>query len=88
MSSDQTKTQILNAAEELLAREGYVAASHRRVAAAADVNLAAIRYHFGTKQALFRAVIERRLRPLDEERLHRLSERGGMWVKKPVKPLM
>ncbi len=74
MASDQTKIQILDAAEKLLALEGFVATSHRRVADAAAVNLAAIRYHFGDKKSLFRAVIERRLRPLDQERLRRLDE--------------
>ncbi len=73
MATDATRRRILEAAEQLFATEGYVATSHRRVADAADVNLAAIRYHFGTKRALFGAVLERRLRPLDEERLRRLE---------------
>ena len=58
MASDQTKLQILDTAEELLALEGYVATSHRRVADGAGVNLAAIRYHFGDKKALYRDVLQ------------------------------
>ena len=64
-----TKTQILDVAERLFAEQGFAATSLRALTAAAGVNLAAVNYHFGTKEALLVAVFERRLRPLNERRL-------------------
>ncbi|HYA11713.1 MAG TPA: TetR family transcriptional regulator [Thermodesulfovibrionales bacterium] len=69
-----TKQQILNAAESLFAREGYQATSMRAITESARVNLAAVNYHFGSKEALFEAIFERRLRPLNEVRQKRLKE--------------
>lgn len=68
MSQPDTKQKILDAAEHLFARQGYHATSLRAITAAADVNLAAVNYHFGSKDALLEAVIVRRLEPLNEIR--------------------
>ncbi len=64
-----TKERILDAAEALFAERGFAGASLRLVTAEAGVNLAAVNYHFGSKEALIRAVFERRLGPLNRERL-------------------
>lgn len=58
--SDVTRTRILDAAERLFANRGYEGASIRDVAAAADVQVHAVSYHFGPKEALFDAVVVRR----------------------------
>ena len=68
-----TKDQILDAAERLFAARGFEAASLRQLTAAAGVNLAAVHYHFGSKEGLIRAVFERRIGPLNEARLARLD---------------
>lgn len=73
MSQPDTKQRILNAAEHHFARDGYHATSLRTITAAAAANLAAVNYHFGSKEALFEAVIERRLSPLNEIRLGQLE---------------
>lgn len=73
MSQPDTKQRILNAAEHLFARGGYHATSLRTITAAARVNLAAVNYHFGSKESLLEAVIERRLNPLNEVRLGQLE---------------
>lgn len=73
MSQPDTKQRILNAAEHLFARDGYHATSLRTITAAARVNLAAVNYHFGSKESLLEAVIERRLNPLNEVRLGQLE---------------
>lgn len=56
-----TKKVILDATEELIAKHGVRAVSIRDIAHAARVNLAAINYHFGSKDGLLRAVLERRI---------------------------
>jgi AcrR family transcriptional regulator len=64
-----TKRLILNAAEKLFANDGFSATSLRQITTAADVNLAAVNYHFGSKESLIDAVISRRLDPMNRERL-------------------
>lgn len=54
----QHRSAIVVAAIRLMAREGVSAASTRRIAAEAGVAQATIHYVFGTKQELFRAVLE------------------------------
>lgn len=73
MSQPVTKQRILSAAEHHFARDGYHATSLRSITATAKVNLAAVNYHFGSKEALLEAVIERRLNPLNERRLAQLE---------------
>lgn len=73
MSKPETKQRILDAAEALFASEGYHATSLRGITAAAKVNLAAVNYHFGSKESLLEAVIMRRLGPLNEARLAQLD---------------
>lgn len=68
-----TKTRIMDAAEMLFAERGYEAASLRAITAAAGANLASINYHFGSKEALLRAVMARRLVPLNLRRLEMLG---------------
>jgi AcrR family transcriptional regulator len=73
MSRPETKQRILSAAEHHFARDGYHGTSLRSITTVANVNLAAVNYHFGSKEALFEAVIERRLTPLNEVRLGQLE---------------
>jgi AcrR family transcriptional regulator len=69
-----TRDRILDAAEELFARHGFDATSLREITSAAGVNLAAVNYHFQSKEALLKAVVGRRLTPLNERRLALLDE--------------
>lgn len=73
-SAGGTKQHILEAAERLFAAQGVAATSLRAIIRDADVNLAAVHYHFGSKDALVNAVIARHFRPLNEERLRELDE--------------
>jgi AcrR family transcriptional regulator len=68
-----TKTRILDAAERLFAHRGIEATSLRTITAEAGVNLAAVNYHFQSKEALLHAVIARRLDPINETRLGMLD---------------
>jgi AcrR family transcriptional regulator len=69
-----TKEKILDAAEELFSEEGFSATSVRAITSRAQVNLAALNYHFGSKDALIDAVFERRTGLLNRERLRLLEE--------------
>lgn len=74
-----TKELILASAERLFAEHGVAGASLRAITQDAGVNLAAVNYHFGSKDGLLLAVLERRLKPLAETRLRLLesAERQG-----------
>ena len=75
-----TKLRILDAAEGLFMEHGYEATSLRAITAAAEVNLAAVNYHFGSKEELFQAVLTRRLDPMNQARvdlLTRLEAKSG-----------
>ncbi len=74
ISSPGTKERILDAAERLFAERGVAATSLRAIIAAAGVNLAAVHYHFGSKEALVAAVVGRRVEPLNRKRLELLDE--------------
>jgi AcrR family transcriptional regulator len=64
-----TKDRILDAAERLFARDGFEATSLRAITTEAGVNLAAVNYHFQSKEALVQAVIGRRMGPINQRRL-------------------
>lgn len=67
-----TKQKILDAAQYLFARKGFEGTSLRDITGMAGVNIASINYHFGSKEALLRAVLERKLIPLNQIRMERL----------------
>ena len=69
-----TRESLLDAAEKLFSEHGIQAASLRQITQEASANLAAVNYHFGSKDGLVRAVFHRRLRPMNDERLRRLEE--------------
>jgi AcrR family transcriptional regulator len=56
-----TKTKILNAAELLFADKGFTGTSLREITSIAEVNLAAVNYHFGSKKELIKALMKRYL---------------------------
>ena len=77
-----TQERILDVAEGLFMEHGFEAAGLRQITTAAGVNLAAVHYHFGSKEELFQAVLTRRLDPMNLERLALLDRleadaRGG-----------
>ncbi len=76
-SSGSTKERILGAAEVLFAQRGFDGASLRQLTTAAGVNLAAVNYHFGSKDKLVEEVFRRRLDALNERRLAALAKVAG-----------
>ncbi|MDB6061021.1 MAG: bacterial regulatory s, tetR family protein [Verrucomicrobiaceae bacterium] len=69
-----TAARILDAAEQLFARRGYYGVSIREVAAASRTELSLTRYHFGSKDELFRQVIARRAEPVTQATYRALQE--------------
>ncbi|HUQ25091.1 MAG TPA: TetR family transcriptional regulator [Burkholderiales bacterium] len=65
----ETRTRILDAAEELFMQHGFGGTSMRHLTSKAGVNLAAVNYHFGSKDALIEAVFRRRLDPMNVARI-------------------
>jgi AcrR family transcriptional regulator len=80
MPSDQTRTAILAAAERLYADRGFGDVTLRDIVAEANVNLAAVNYHFGSKDELIAELFVTRSLALNRERLSELraaEEKGG-----------
>ncbi|MDE2401651.1 MAG: TetR/AcrR family transcriptional regulator [Burkholderiales bacterium] len=73
LSPADTKTRILDAAEALFVNGGFESMSMRQITTAAGVNLAAVNYHFGSKDALIQAVLARQLDPLNAQRVAMLE---------------
>jgi AcrR family transcriptional regulator len=69
----ETRTRILDAAEELFMLHGFGGTSMRQLTARAGVNLAAVNYHFGSKDALIEAVFHRRLDAMNAARIAALE---------------
>lgn len=70
----ETKDRILDSAERLFAEHGFAATSLRHITAEAGVNLAAVNYHFQSKDSLILAVLMRKLEPINRRRLELLDE--------------
>ena len=79
-----TKGRILEATELLFIEFGYEAMSLRQITARAKVNLAAVNYHFGSKEALMQSVLGRRLDPLNTRRLALLTACEERWTKEQL----
>jgi len=79
-----TKARILDAAETLFMEHGFEATSLRLFTAAAGVNLAAVNYHFGSKEELFQAVLTRRLDPMNQARLALLDRYQAQDASTPI----
>lgn len=73
MVAEDTRERILDAAEHLFAERGFDGTSIRDVTADAGVNLAAVHYHFGSKEDLLRAVLERVVLPANALRLEMMQ---------------
>lgn len=72
--TESTRAALLNAAEAAFASDGIDHASLRSVMREAGANPASVHYHFGSRDALARAVLDRVLEPLQKRRLALLDE--------------
>jgi len=91
MTAAITRKRILDAAELIFAESGYAGASIRAITTMAGADPGAARYHFGNKDALFTAVLQRRILPLCDERQRLLKvaqQNGAHDVEKIVEALL
>jgi AcrR family transcriptional regulator len=72
-----TKTRILDVAEKLFGENGFDGTSLRDITTAAEVNLAAVNYHFQSKDSLIDAVIARRVEPVNVRRMAMIEAAGA-----------
>ena len=70
----ETKRKIIEAAEVEFAENGYGGASVREITARAEVNVAAINYHFGNKESLYKEMVRNRIEPLNRKRIDMLEK--------------
>lgn len=82
--SDKTRQLIIRAAEKIFAQRGYRAMTLRDVTKEADVNLAAVNYHFGSKSNLMHEMIRERFEPINQERLRQLDQAIEKHAPSPV----
>lgn len=81
-----TRERILDAGERLFMAHAYEGTSMRQITGEAGVNLAAVNYHFGSKESLMQEVFRRRLDWLNEERMRVLDALEVEAAGQPVKP--
>jgi AcrR family transcriptional regulator len=74
MSAETTRARIMDAADRLFGAQGFQGTSLRELTRQAGVNLAAVNYHFGSKQELLRATLSRHFDAINAERLARLDK--------------
>jgi AcrR family transcriptional regulator len=84
------KRNLVEAAEKLFAEKGFEAVSVRDITQLAKTNVAAVNYHFGSRDGLLEMVIARYANPVSEERLARLDVAERKWAGKlvPIEELM
>ena len=76
-----TRERLLNTAQRLFAEQGFKATSLRHITQEANANVAAVNYHFGSKEEMLNELIRRRVEPINDRRYALLekyrAEAGG-----------
>lgn len=86
MSEADTRLRILEASEALFVEFGFDTTTLRQITTKAGVNLAAVNYHFGSKEGLIQEVFRRRLSWLNNQRLNELTRMEAEAAGEPLKP--
>lgn len=79
-----SKRKLLDAAEQLFAEKGFEAVSVRDITQLAKANVAAVNYHFGSRDGLLTLVMMRYMTPVNEERIARLEVLERKWPGKLI----
>lgn len=83
-AAPDTRDRILDTAERLFAAHGFDGTSLRQITEAAGVNLAAVNYHFGSKEELYTQVFVRRIGPINARRMEMLDTAVKAAAGRPV----
>jgi AcrR family transcriptional regulator len=94
--SEVTRDRIMKAAERLFADKGYDGTSIRAIVAKARVNQAAINYHFGGKDGLYREVLRAAFRGMTQDQLAHAEDMKTLsreealaaFIRRQLRPLM
>lgn len=78
------KLRLIEAAETLFAEQGFDTVSVRDITKAAKANVAAVNYHFGSREGIISATLTRYLAPLNDERILRLDQAEATHGNKPL----
>ena len=68
-AAESAKERIFTSAESVFAEWGFDGASARKISEAADVPVALINYHYGSKEGLYRAIFEKRAPTIMDQRI-------------------
>lgn len=80
----ETQQKILRAAEVEFADNGLSGASIRNITSRAGVNVAAVNYHFGSKNELFKQMVRHRMAPVNAKRLEMLGQAQARYKARPI----
>ena len=86
LEEKRTYQKLMDCAEKIFAEKGYDKASIREITATANVNLASVHYHFGSKQNLLQRLLDRKLEWLNQQRLMALKTLENKSKNKALKP--
>jgi AcrR family transcriptional regulator len=84
----ETRERLLDAAEDLFAAKGFEAVSLREITNTAAANVAAVNYHFGSKEKLITAVMMRHIIPINAKRMAMLAELSARNAKPTVREVV
>jgi AcrR family transcriptional regulator len=84
VAPSESKCRLLEAAERLFAEHGFDRVSVRDITTSVEANVAAVNYHFGSREELVGLVISRILMPVLDERIARLEALEKRWSGKKV----
>jgi AcrR family transcriptional regulator len=89
--AESTRAKIVTAALRVFATRGFEAASLKEITTASETNVAAIHYHFGSKEALIREVLQTVADPVNQMRMEMLARppaRPGQVLEHVVEALL
>ena len=87
VDGEQTRARIIETAGQLMAENGFAQTTSKRICETANINMAAINYHFGSREGLYLAVLEdMHNRIIDREFLDNLAGHVRAWAREIVAP--
>ncbi len=86
VDQQQTRSALLDAAEKLFSEASFNRVSLREITTAAGANVAAVNYHFGSKEGLILEVIRRIVEPISDHRMEAVTALEEQYAPEPIPP--